>query len=310
MSAIQFLIGGGMASIGGDLLEIEREGVNNVIKDFGGKVRKYALTLQIPASLLSVQQSNFLFIAKDVLNYHVIFASTPGVTTINYRDFTSHGRVDLQSIVRQVMIEVGEVLWSFSYPINTPSAELENHIQKNVEQYVNTVLLVQRKSEKTVSEEAVSTPEIASGIEKFRRDYPLNKKTAFIMMPFNSTRLHDEILTCIKETLELHGIVGLRADDVEYMDELFPNVKVYMHTCDFGIAVFDRITSDNFNPNVSLEVGYMLGMGKNVLFLKDKTLITLQSDLTGKLYKSFDTTDISNTIPEQINKWLIDKGLR
>ena len=113
----------------------------------------------------------------------------------------------------------------------------------------------------------------------------------------------------IKKTLAKHGIKGLRADDKEYMDDLFPNIKTYMHGCDFGIAVFDRITEDDFNPNVSLEVGYMLGMGKNVLLLKDKTLKYLQTDLTGKLYKPFDTTDIENTMPQQIEKWLADKGL-
>lgn len=64
----------------------------------------------------------------------------------------------------------------------------------------------------------------------------------------------------IKDVLNKHGIVGLRADDKEYMDDLFLNVKVYMHACDFGIAVYERIISDDFNPNVSLEVGYLFGM--------------------------------------------------
>lgn len=82
-----------------------------------------------------------------------------------------------------------------------------------------------------------------------------------------------------------------------------------MHACDFGVAVFDRITEDDFNPNVSLEVGYMLGMGKNVLLLKDKTLKSLQTDLTGKLYKPFDTTDIEGTLKPEVDKWLVDKGL-
>lgn len=52
----------------------------------------------------------------------------------------------------------------------------------------------------------------------------------------------------------------------------------------------------------------MLGLGKDVLLLKDKTLKSLQTDLTGKLYKEFDTHDVKATLPEQINKWLRDKG--
>jgi nucleoside 2-deoxyribosyltransferase len=101
----------------------------------------------------------------------------------------------------------------------------------------------------------------------------------------------------------------MRADDKQYMDDLFSNIKTYMHACDFGIAVFDRIMQDDFNPNVSLEVGYMLGMNKDVLLLKDQTLKSLQTDLTGRLYKQFDVNDVDNTVPVQIEKWLSDKGL-
>ena len=52
----------------------------------------------------------------------------------------------------------------------------------------------------------------------------------------------------------------------------------------------------------------MLGLDKKVLFLKDKTLKSLHSDLIGKLYKGFDTLDVSSTIPPQIEKWLKHKG--
>jgi len=170
-------------------------------------------------------------------------------------------------------------------------------------------LQAQKKPEK-FSEQAISTPEIASGLEKFQQDYPAGKKTAFIIMQFGSTKLHTDIVECIKTTLEKHDIIALRADDKEYIDDLFPNVKVYMHASDFGIAIFDRITEDDFNPNVTLEVGYMLGLGKNVLLLKDKTLKSLSTDLTGRLYKQFDTTDVLKTMPEQVEKWLSDKGLK
>lgn len=310
MSAIQFLTSGGMANIGGDLPEDERKKINEVIKSFGEKVRKYAISLQVPASLLSVQQCTFLFIGKDSSSYHIIFAMAPGGTRINYRDLSKYGRLELQSIVHQVRIEVGDVAWAFSYPQHLPESDLDKYIQSIVEQYVNTVLQAQQKPEKTISDQAITTPEIASGLEKFRKDFPDGSRTAFIIMQFGSTKLHQDIVSTIKEVLSRHGITGLRADDKEYMDDLFPNVKVYMHACDFGIAVFDRITEDDFNPNVTLEVGYMLGMGKDVLLLKDRTLRSLSTDLTGKLYKEFDTTDVKNTLPQQIEKWLSDKGLK
>jgi hypothetical protein len=309
VSAIQFLSQGGMASIGGDLTESDRKIANEIVKSFGAKVKRYALALQVPATLLKVQQCTFLIVAKDTASLHFVFAEAPGGTAINYRDFSPNGRLDLQTIVHQVRIEIGEVAWAFSTPLNTSNQELEDYIQQIVEQYVNTTLQTQNKPGKRISEEAVSSPEIASGLEKFRADYPIGRKTAFIIMQFGATKPHAALVECIKKTLAIHKITALRADDKEYMEDLFPNIKTYMHGCDFGVAVFDRITEDDFNPNVSLEVGYMLGMGKNVLLLKDKTLKSLQTDLAGKLYKPFDTTDVDNTMPQQIEKWLADKGL-
>ncbi len=309
MSAIQFLTSGGMASTGGDLPEEERKTVNEIVKNFAEQVRRYALALQVPASLLTVQRCSFLFAAKDTDSFHFVFADAPGNTSINYRDLSANGRLELKVLVHQVRIEVGEVIWAFSCPLNVSLLKLEDYIQTIVNQYVNTVLQSQQQPSKNISSEAVSMPEIALGLEKFRADYPISKsKTAFIMMQFGNTPLRNNIVECVKKILRNHGIVGLRADDKEYVEDLFPNIKIYMHACDFGIAIFDRITEDDFNPNISLEVGYMLGMGKNVLLLKDQTLKSLQTDLTGKLYKPFDTNDVEDTLPKQLEKWLSDKG--
>jgi hypothetical protein len=309
MSAIQYLTSGGMASIAGDFSETEQQTANEIVKIFGQKVKKYAINLQVPASILKVQQCTYLFIGKDTSNFYFIFAEQPGNNNIIYRDFSSEGRLELQSLVHQIRIEVGEVVWAFSYPINVSTSESDEYIQPIVQQYVTTVLESQHRPDKKISNEAISAPEIASGLEKFRADHSIEKKTAFIIMQFKSTKPHTSIIKCIKDTLGKYDIIALRADDKEYMDDLFLNIRTYMHACDFGIAVLERITEDDFNPNVSLEIGYMFGLGKNVLLLKDHTLKSLQTDLAGKLYKQFDTNDIEHTLPEQIEKWLKDKGL-
>ena len=308
MSVIQFLTSGGMANIGGDLPQEDRKEINQAIKKFGEIVKNYARELQAPASLLKVQQATFLFVGKDTDSYHLVFAEQAGVISINYRDMSQLGRLDLQSIVHQTRIEVGDVVWAFSLPLNLPEEKQDEYINHIANQYVSTVLQTPMKTEGKISDEVVSLPEIASGLEKFRADFSKDKKTAFIMMQFGNTKLHNQIVDCIRRILSKYNITALRADDKQYLDDLFPNVKVYMHGCDFGIAVIERITEDDFNPNVSLEVGYMLGLGKNVLLLKDKTLKSLQTDLTGKLYKEFDTVDTESTLPGQVEKWLYDKG--
>jgi hypothetical protein len=149
--------------------------------------------------------------------------------------------------------------------------------------------------------------EIRDSLKRFRQDYPDATKVAFIMMQFGKTPAHDRIVASLKTALSKHGIVALRADEKWYHDELYWNVLTYIHGCRFAIAVFERIEADDFNPNVSLEVGYVFAVRKPVCLLKDKTLRRLPTDLVGKLYREFDSQDPEVTIPRELEFWLRDK---
>lgn len=152
-------------------------------------------------------------------------------------------------------------------------------------------------------------PAISESLSQFRVDHTNADKTAFIMMQFRDTNQHTAISEAIKNSLGKHGISGVRADDKEYHDDLFPNVLTYMHGSGFGIAVFERIEEEAFNPNVSLEIGYMLALGKPVCFLKDRTLKSLNADLIGRLYREFDSYEPDSSIPPKLDKWLEDRNL-
>jgi nucleoside 2-deoxyribosyltransferase len=152
-------------------------------------------------------------------------------------------------------------------------------------------------------------PEISESLTRFKETYPDPAKVGFLMMRFNKTKTHADIVDAIGETLSRFGLVALRADSSQYHDVLPSNVKTYMWGCGFGIAVFDRIASDDVNPNVSFEVGYMSALQKPVCFLKDATLPALQTDLAGKLYRSFNTRKPKATIPKELEAWMRDKTL-
>lgn len=160
-----------------------------------------------------------------------------------------------------------------------------------------------------ITEGADSMPDsIRSSLPRFEKDNPDKYKCAFIMMRFSNTKLHADIDNAIKGTLKKNGLIGFRADDKEYHADLFPNVLTYMHGCGFGIAVYERIEAEEYNPNIALEVGYMLGLSKPVCLLKDRTLRVLHADLAEKLYKPFDTQNVDNTISTELGKWLVDHG--
>jgi hypothetical protein len=145
---------------------------------------------------------------------------------------------------------------------------------------------------------------IQEGLSRMKNDYP--NGIAFVMMKFGGTKAHHYMVEAIKETLEPCNITALRADEKEYHTDLFYNILTYIHGCKFGIAVFDRVESDEHNPNVALEVGYLLGLDKKVCLLKDQTLDFLQTDLIGRLYKKFDPYEVKKTIPPVLTKWLED----
>jgi len=149
-------------------------------------------------------------------------------------------------------------------------------------------------------------PEIQQSIRDFRLDHPDPRKVAFLMMKYGKTKAHENIVEGIKQALAPQGIVALRADEKDYHADLYPNILTYLHGCGFGIAVFERIEQEEFNPNVSLEVGYMIALEKRVCLLKDRTLPKLHTDLVSKLYKEFDPQDPIASIPPVLKKWMKD----
>jgi uncharacterized protein YodC (DUF2158 family)/nucleoside 2-deoxyribosyltransferase len=158
---------------------------------------------------------------------------------------------------------------------------------------------------------ALPTPvEITNSLKKFKSVYPDPTKAAFIMMKYGKTQAHSDIAPTIKAALKSESITGMRVDERAFhTTDLYWNIVTYMHGCGFGIAVFERIESDDFNANVAFEAGYMMALGKPVLLLKDKTVEKLHADLDGKLYKTFDTRDQKKTIPGVIKEWLQDNDL-
>lgn len=149
---------------------------------------------------------------------------------------------------------------------------------------------------------------ISDALRKFQLDYPVPRKAVFVIIPFTTSDLHMKIYAAIKDTLKMYDIIALRADEKSYHDELWPNIVTYMQGCGSSIAVLERLIDDEFNPNVSLEIGYMLALEKPICLLKDRTIKNLQSDLIGRLYHNFDTQHPETTIPDVLIKWLQDKG--
>lgn len=144
----------------------------------------------------------------------------------------------------------------------------------------------------------------------FLTDHPTYDRNVFIMMRFSDSPQLTQIHQSIVAALAAHDMKAVRADDRDYTGELWSNIEVYLTGCKYGIAVFEDVDQRDFNPNVSLELGYLMGRGKRTLLLKEKRLPRIPSDVVHRLYKEFDVFDVENSIMREIGKWVaVDLGL-
>jgi hypothetical protein len=137
------------------------------------------------------------------------------------------------------------------------------------------------------------------------------EQNVFIMARFQPGNETLECIDrCIRNTLHKHGLVGHRADDRVYSKDrnLWDNVCTYMFCCKYGIAILENILVDEFNPNVALEYGFMRGLGKPTLLLKE-IRFKPRADILGTIWGEFDFLKIEDTISASIEKWLGDLGI-
>lgn len=146
-------------------------------------------------------------------------------------------------------------------------------------------------------------------LREFLNDHPDPDRNVFVMMRFLKSAQLDEAHAAIKATLALRGFHAMRADDRDYTGELWSNIEVYLTCCRYGIAIFERIESRDFNPNVSLELGYMLGRRKRCLILKEQRLPDLPADVIHRLYKTFDMFNVEASVSREVGRWIdVDLG--
>jgi len=149
------------------------------------------------------------------------------------------------------------------------------------------------------------------GVERILMKSPYDKNV-FIITPFRDQATYRELIRTIKEELEKLGFRGWVASDLNLDDQLWTSVQCYLLGCKYGVAIFTqeqethRIANADatYNPNVSIEVGYMLSRGKSLLLLKDKGLKQLPTDMLGRLYEDFDLNQAPTSIPAIVQKWV------
>ncbi len=126
----------------------------------------------------------------------------------------------------------------------------------------------------------------------------------FVMMRFRDNNPNfTKIELTIRNTLEKYGLRARLAKDIAYSDEIWTNIVYYMQNCKYGIAVFEEIDDREYNPNISMELGFMYALDRKCLLLKDERMPRLPTDICGKIYKDFDTYRIEQSISNRLKEW-------
>lgn len=142
-------------------------------------------------------------------------------------------------------------------------------------------------------------------LQKFLRQHPHVDRNVFVMMPF-STAISGSIFDAVEKELQDHGLIALRADQKALAPVLWWNVATYMLGSSYGVVVYEPRDDVPFNPNVSIEAGFMLALDRPVLFLANDRLRTLPVDFSGHIFKTYreDGDTLAASVRSAVGDWV------
>ncbi|MCX6022521.1 MAG: hypothetical protein NTZ05_12470 [Chloroflexi bacterium] len=152
---------------------------------------------------------------------------------------------------------------------------------------------------------------LAAGLRRQARtflDQHPYERNVFVMMRYRNAEHFREIEEAIGASLAAYGLQAHWAKDKEWDDDLWGNIRLYMHACKYGLVVFEQIDERDFNPNVSLELGYMYALGRRCFLLKEMRMPRMPTDIFGKLYKEFDQFHLRESLRQRREEWVRDLG--
>ncbi len=290
----------GVSTGGGDMGVASQKDVRALLDDFGDSVSRQLSILGLPPHASPFFRPFSLVALRDRAQVLVGLGPASGMAQLSWLDqptqfYAPAAMVDL--LKNQLGWEVGAVI---SLPLPTDpqrAAKLEAVASAHAKE-VETMHALGKLGD------IQHVRHLENDLRRFLEDHPEPSRNVFIMMRFSDTPQMQQIHRAIVAGLKEHGMNAVRADDRDYTGELWSNIEVYLTGCQYGIAVFEEIDQRDFNPNVSLELGYLMGRGKRTLLLKEKRLPRVPTDVVHRLYKEFDGYDIENSIKREGGRWI------
>lgn len=243
-------------------------------------------------------------IFKGEERFGVVFAAPGGgITDVRWQQLPAKPR-DARDLERFAANYFG---WTTLIAFMWDEGKEQAMLEQAAEEHVAALLHRRRFAELG---DLAGLEQLVRPLEVFLKDHPNFDRNVFIMMRFAKHAQLEQVYQAVKTTLAARGFDAVRADERDYTGELWSNIQTYMHGCKYGIAVFEDFTgARELNPNVSLELGYMVARQKRTLILREKTLPVIPADLMHRLYRPFDVFNITPSIEQEVGRW-VDVDLR
>ncbi len=297
----------GIRNMGGDLAEEDEPAVEAVLDEFGDAVAHYLGQRGLPRHTSPVFKPFSMVLVRDREKMFACFNPAVGMSNIDWFDRLGDAvsREEFADFVRNKL--AGAVTSIVTLPL-PHSPHRRAMIDAAAQDHVRVV-----EDEQILGQlgDLTGVTHLVPYLRTFMADHPMYERNVFIMMRFSDSPAVRQIHSSINAALAEYGLRGLRADDRDYTGELWSNVEVYLTGCKYGIAVFEDAENANYNPNVGLELGYLIGRHKRTLILKDRNLPSLHTDVLHRLYSAFDMNDIDASIRREVGRWAgVDLGVR
>ena len=112
------------------------------------------------------------------------------------------------------------------------------------------------------------------------------------------------VIDAVKAAILARGYTPRIALGQNYHRWLFDNVELFLLGSSRGVAIVEDKYLPELNPNVALEWGWMVGMGRDVLFLREQTFTHARADWTGLINAAFDWADPAVGVTAAITRFL------
>lgn len=159
---------------------------------------------------------------------------------------------------------------------------------------------------------------LTASLKRFR-EYRTADLYGFLSMNFRNSTQIESMREAVQRVRDELNVQVLRADDVRFSDSVLDNVLTHIYGCDFGIALLEPQCALGagascdpcpgvHNPNVALEIGGLMSIGKPVLLLKPPGQGPMPVDIHGQLYYECGGEAGYSSLPNLLRSWLLEQG--